>query len=55
MVMFCKHPKLSDYDLSSVEMIQCGAAPLSQRVEEIVAKRLNVKCIYQGKYEDEIL
>lgn len=55
MVMFCKHPKLPDYDLSSVEIIICGAAPLSEKVEEVVRKRLSIKNIHQGQYKQPFL
>lgn len=48
MVMFSKYPKVSDYDLSSVKTVLCGAAPLSQEIEEKVKTRLNLKCIFQG-------
>ena len=49
MVMFAKHPKVDDYDLSSVESIVCGAAPLSPEIEETVKNKLKLKCIHQGK------
>ena len=57
MVMFAKHPKVSEYDLSSVKSIICGAAPLSGEIEEAVKIRMNLETIHQGKYafEDHVL
>lgn len=49
MVMFAKHPKVSEYDLSSVKRIICGAAPLSAEIEEAVKTRLNLTNVQQGK------
>ena len=49
MVMFAKHPKVSEYDLSSVKRIICGAAPLSAEIEEAVKKKLNLTNVQQGK------
>ena len=56
MVMFAKHPKVSEYDLSSVKSIICGAAPLSGEIEEAVKIRMNLETIHQGKYafEDDV-
>lgn len=48
MVMFAKHPKVSEYDLSSVKSIICGAAPLSGEIEEAVKIRMNLETIHQG-------
>ncbi|XP_035774718.1 luciferin 4-monooxygenase-like [Anopheles albimanus] len=39
-VFLAKHPMVDEYDLSSVEMITCGAAPLSKEVEELIYARL---------------
>ena len=50
MVMFAKHPKVADYDLSSVEYILCGAAPLSEDIEMQVKNKMKLKAIQQGKY-----
>lgn len=50
MVMLAKHPKVSEYDLSSVKRIFCGAAPLSAEIEEAVKRRLNLRYIHQGKH-----
>ena len=49
MVLLAKHPKVPDYDLSSVKRIMCAAAPLSGEVEDAVMKRLpSVQQIQQG-------
>lgn len=48
MVMLAKHPKVSEYDLSSVKRIICGAAPLSAEIEEAVKNKLNLTNIQQG-------
>lgn len=42
-----KHPIVDKYDLSSLQNIGSGAAPLGLEVEEACAKRLNCK-IFQG-------
>lgn len=49
MVMFAKHPKVSEYDLSSVKKIVCGAAPLSAEIEEAVKNKLKLTNIQQGE------
>ncbi|KAL4235621.1 hypothetical protein ACF0H5_004016 [Mactra antiquata] len=48
MVMFAKYPKVSEYDLSSVQTIVCGAAPLSKEIESAVKAKLNISNIFQG-------
>ena len=40
-VALAKHPNVDKYDLSSVDFIGCGAAPLSREIAEIVERRLN--------------
>lgn len=40
MVFLAKHPLVEKYNLSSVKLIWCGAAPLSRNVELAVKKRL---------------
>ena len=50
MVMLAKHPKVSEYDLSSVKRIICGAAPLSAEIEEAVKNKLNLTNIQQGLF-----
>lgn len=42
-----KHPIVDKYDLSSVRMLSCGAAPLTRELVEAVYKRLKVP-IKQG-------
>ena len=49
MVMFAKHPKVDEYDLSSVKTVFCGAAPLSPEIEETVKRKINLSYIQQGK------
>ncbi|XP_053682751.1 uncharacterized protein LOC128733146 [Sabethes cyaneus] len=49
MVFLAKHPLVDQYDLSSLTILGCGAAPLSKEVEEMVLKRLpNVLIIRTG-------
>ncbi|OXU30119.1 hypothetical protein TSAR_003795 [Trichomalopsis sarcophagae] len=48
MVFLAKHPIVDNYDLSSVKIIWCGAAPLSREIEDAVKKRLNNPEIRQG-------
>lgn len=50
MVMLAKHTKVSEYDLSSVKRIFCGAAPLSAEIEEAVKRKFNLRFIHQGKH-----
>ncbi|XP_058807956.1 uncharacterized protein LOC131673735 [Phymastichus coffea] len=40
MVFLAKHPLVDKYDLSSIKIIWCGAAPLSRNIEETIKKRL---------------
>ncbi|KAL8975197.1 MAG: hypothetical protein Q9197_000589 [Variospora fuerteventurae] len=42
MVLLGKRPETSRYDLSSLEDITCGAAPLSHQLQLDVARKLNV-------------
>ena len=49
MVQFAKHPKVLDYNLSSVKRIFCGAAPLSAEIEAAVKKRIKHVDIHQGE------
>jgi acyl-CoA synthetase (AMP-forming)/AMP-acid ligase II len=35
------HPMVDDYDLESIEIVGCGAAPLGEAVEQAVATRLD--------------
>lgn len=48
MVFLAKSPIVADYDLSSVKVIWCGAAPLSKEVEDAVKNRIGVPVIRQG-------
>lgn len=48
MVFLAKHPIVDKYDLSSIKIIWCGAAPLSREIEDAVKKRLNNPEIRQG-------
>lgn len=42
LVMMSKRPETSRYDLSSIQEITCGAAPLSKQLADDVVKRFNV-------------
>ena len=42
-VRLARDKMVDDYDLSSVRMITCGAAPLTQELVDSVHKRLNIK------------
>ena len=42
-----RHPVVGDYDLSSVRIVLCGAAPLSPELEAACAKRLGCR-VLQG-------
>lgn len=42
-VLLGKHPSISKYDLSSVRMINSGAAPLTRELVETVHKRLGLR------------
>lgn len=46
-VALAKHPDVDKYDLSSIELIGCGAAPLGRDVAEQVERRFN-----KGRPED---
>ena len=46
-VALAKHPIIDKFDLSSLNHIICGAAPLGSALENLVEKRLNLK-IKQG-------
>ncbi|XP_017890150.1 luciferin 4-monooxygenase [Ceratina calcarata] len=48
MVFLAKHPIVDKYDLSSIKEVWCGAAPLSEDIAKMVAKRLNIPTIKQG-------
>lgn len=48
MVFLAKSHLIDNYDLSSLKIIWCGAAPLSKELEEAVQARLNIPVIRQG-------
>lgn len=49
MVFMAKHPLVDQYDLSSLQEMVCGAAPLSKEVQDAVYNRLkSVEFIRQG-------
>ncbi|XP_049788641.1 luciferin 4-monooxygenase [Schistocerca nitens] len=48
LVFLAKHPMVSQYDLSSLTDIKCGAAPISREIQEQVTKRLGINNIRQG-------
>lgn len=49
MVFLAKHPSVDNYDLSSINELLCGAAPLSKEVQDAVYARLpNIETIRQG-------
>nr|XP_019555575.2 luciferin 4-monooxygenase isoform X1 [Aedes albopictus] len=47
-VFLAKHPLVESYDLSSVDTLLCGAAPLSKETEDLVKERLKVRYVRQG-------
>jgi 4-coumarate--CoA ligase len=47
MIMLSKRPEVAKYNLSSVKEILCGAAPLSRELQDVVAKKYNIK-VCQG-------
>lgn len=48
MVFLAKSPLVLRYDLSSLLIIWCGAAPLSKELQDSVQRRLNIQAIRQG-------
>lgn len=46
-LLFGKHPAVDKYDLSSLRMLNCGAAPLTQELVKAVYERIKVP-IKQG-------
>lgn len=48
MIFLAKHPIVSKYNLSSIKELWCGAAPLSEDIAKMVAKRLNIPAVKQG-------
>jgi len=47
-VLLCKHPATKNYDLSSIRLLICGAAPLSAELTDILVKVLPQAFIGQG-------
>ncbi|KAL5363835.1 hypothetical protein BJX96DRAFT_187290 [Aspergillus floccosus] len=47
LIMLDKRPETAKYDLSSVQNILCGAAPLSRELQNNIQKRFNVR-VLQG-------
>ncbi|KAI1792259.1 amp dependent CoA ligase, partial [Ganoderma leucocontextum] len=47
-VLLCKHPAVKNYDLSSVKLMACGAAPVSAELTRQVAEVLKSSWIAQG-------
>lgn len=45
LVMLAKRPETSNYDLSSLVNILCGAAPLSKELQNEVSQKLNLKVV----------
>lgn len=48
MVFLAKNSVVDEYDLSSLKMILCGAAPLTKELEDLVRERIDVPIIRQG-------
>ncbi|XP_033162917.1 4-coumarate--CoA ligase 1 [Drosophila mauritiana] len=48
MVFLAKHPIVDKYDLSSLMVLLCGAAPLSRETEDQIKERIGVPFIRQG-------
>ncbi|KAH8363544.1 hypothetical protein KR084_011430 [Drosophila pseudotakahashii] len=48
MVFLAKHPIVEKYDLSSLMVLLCGAAPLSRETEDQIKERIGVPFIRQG-------
>lgn len=48
MVFLAKHPIVDKYDLSSLMVLLCGAAPLSKETEDQIKERIGVPIIRQG-------
>lgn len=48
MVFLAKSPLIENYDLTTLKLLFCGAAPLSKELEVAVGIRLNIPLIRQG-------
>ncbi|PIL27096.1 transporter [Ganoderma sinense ZZ0214-1] len=53
-VLLCKHPAVKNYDLGSVKLMACGAAPVSAEITRQVAQVLKNSWIAQGYGMTEI-
>ncbi|XP_072929836.1 luciferin 4-monooxygenase-like [Epargyreus clarus] len=47
-VFLAKHPLVTQYDLTSVNEVWCGAAPLSKEIQKAVSERTDIGNIKQG-------
>ncbi|EFA06718.2 Luciferin 4-monooxygenase-like Protein [Tribolium castaneum] len=47
-IFLAKSPLAAKYDLSSVQEVGCGAAPLSKNIEELLKRRLKISNITQA-------
>ncbi|CAK1550509.1 unnamed protein product [Leptosia nina] len=47
-VFLAKHPLVSKYDLTSLNEVWCGAAPLSSDIQAAISKRTGIDYIRQG-------
>lgn len=47
-LFLAKSPMVDNYNMSSVKLIRCGAAPLSKGIQDAVQKRLNIPMVRQG-------
>lgn len=48
LVFLAKSPLVDQYDISSIMVIGCGAAPLSKEISDAVKARLNILALRQG-------
>ena len=55
MVQMARSPLVSQYDLSSLSRVNCGAAPLSRDIELQFSKAVRARDIYQGIIVDSSL
>lgn len=47
-LLLAKHPVIDNYDLSSLRLVMCGAAPLGAELSQQVKKRLTTLIVKQG-------
>ncbi|KAI9679141.1 MAG: hypothetical protein M1822_007351 [Bathelium mastoideum] len=45
LVMLAKHPETKNFDISSLQNVLCGAAPLSKELQNEVSDRFNLKVV----------